>query len=173
MTTDQVETIWELLLAAFPAQVVEVPTQKLYRDHLRALPWRDGRTEADVRTLLVTHETAFLPPLSALLETVGVRDVTHRDGTNAVRQLVEAVRTGRELVPDLSTASGWAVGTASRPIPSLPEPDARPLRVLKPGDRPVDPDPLPEGAFTEEQRKANLKRLGAMARNFGAKKAAK
>lgn len=162
MTDQQAQTIWKLLLAAYPNQVLEAPTQALYLAHLQALPWRDGRTEADVRALIATRIEAFIPALGAMVGAVGIHDVTHRDGTNAARQLAEAVRTGRELVSDLSTASGWAIGAAVRAVPSVADDErlARDGRML--------PAPRPEAAFTEEQRRANLARLGSLARTLGA-----
>jgi hypothetical protein len=170
MTHDQMDAIWERLLAAFPAQPVLLPTQKLYRDYLLALPWRGGRTEAEIDALIATHESPFLPAIGQVVAAVGVHDVTHRDGTNAARQLAEAVRTGHELVPDLSTASGWAVGEAIWPVPPLPE--AGPVLALPAGG--AVPEPRPASEFTEAERQANLRRLGGLFRSLGAgKKAAR
>lgn len=168
MTYDQMDPIWTRLLAAFPAQVVSLPTQKLYRDHLLALPWRGGRTEAEIDALIATHDSPFLPALGQILTAVGIHDVTHRDGTNAVRQLGEAVKTGRELVGDLSTGSGWAVGDPAWPVPALPDAAAPALPPARNGA--TLPEPRPESDFTKEERLANLARLGSLRHGLGAKR---
>ena len=143
MTQRQAETIWKLLLAAFPHQVMEAPTQALYLEHLRALPWREGRTEDAIRALIAGQDGAFMPPIGAVVAAAGV----HGD---AVPQLVAAMKRGTELAVDLGSLSGWAVAGEER----------IPLSVVKPLPE------LPEGAtgdaFTSEQQAENQRRLRAI-----------
>lgn len=144
MTDPQALRLWTLLLAAFPNQPLEAPTQALYLAHLKAIAWRDGRTESCLRGLVARSTTAFMPPIGAVVAACGV-------APEAVHLLVEAMTTGVELVPDLASRTGWAVGTAERPLDALP---------------------APEETFSEEERRANLARLGALARELGAKRSA-
>lgn len=145
--------------------MVLAPTQGLYLDHLAALPWREGRTAAAIRGLIATRTEPHLPAIGAVMQAAGV-------GESAAHLLVEAMTTGRELVPDLSTRTGWAVGEAARPVPVGAPLEASP-RSLNPGvgARPEVPEPAPAEAFTEEQRRENLRRLGGLFREFGKGKA--
>lgn len=140
------------------------PTQGLYLDHLMALPWREGRTAAAIRGLIATRAEPHLPAIGAVMAAGGV-------APEAAHLLVEAMTTGCELVPDLSTRTGWAVGEAARPVPVGPS-EAAP-RALNPGvgARPEVPEPAPPDAFTKEQRRENLRRLGGLFRESGKGKA--
>lgn len=95
-----------LLITAFPNQRIEQPTQRLYLAHLAALP--ADRAERAIRELIVG--ATFLPAIAEIVRACGVHD-------EATRQLAEAVRVGKPLVPDLASMTGWAVGEAARPIP--------------------------------------------------------
>lgn len=151
MTTAQATSLVRVLVAAFPTQVIEQPTLALYRDHLRALPWRDGRTESAIRGLIASQQSPHLPAIGVVMAAVGVTEAS-------APLLVEAMRRGVELVPDLASRTGWAVGEARIPVPALgPDPAA----ALEPGP-----------PMSAEQRRANLRRLGALARSLGAKKEA-
>jgi hypothetical protein len=144
VTDPQAQQLWALLLAAYPHQPLEAPTQVLYLAHLKALAWRDGRTETALRGLLLTHDGAFLPPIKAVVAAAGV-------APEAAHLLVEAMTTGQELVPDLGSRTGWAVGAAAVPLPPAP----------------IDAPALPDGAgFTEAERRQNLQRLGSLARQL-------
>lgn len=157
MTDPQAQGLWALLLAAYPHQPLEAPTQALYVAHLKALPWREGRTEAAIRGLLLRHASAFLPSIAEVVQAAGV-------APEASHLLVDAMTSGRELVPDLASRTGWAVGAASVPIPVGPA--EAPPKALNPGvgARPEPPEPTPEGAFSEEERRENLRRLGGLFR---------
>lgn len=144
MTKQQATAIWKLLLAAFPHQVLEAPTQALYLEHLRALPWRDGLTEASIRALIASQETAFMPPIGAVVAAAGV----HGD---AVPQLVEAMRRGTELAPDLGSMTGWAVAGEER----------IPLSVVKP--LPEEPRALTGTVVSPEQQAELRRRIGTLA----------
>jgi len=151
MTTEQAAGVWKSLMASFPNQVIEGPTQAEYLKVLRALPWRDGRTADAVEQLTLTWETPFLPPKSALVKAAGV-------APEAAHLLSQAIHEGVELVPDAASRTGWAVGEPARPLPNgaiaaLPEPGGV-------------PEPTPPSAFTEEQRRANLARLGGLFREM-------
>lgn len=155
MTIEQAARVWQSLMASFPTQVIEGPTQAEYLKILRALPWRDGKTADAVEQLTMTWETAFLPPKSALVKAAGV-------APEAVHLLSQAVREGRELVPDAASRTGWAVGEPARPLPTgalaaLPDPDGV-------------PEPKPEAAFTEAERRENLARLGSLFREMHARR---
>lgn len=134
------------------------PTQGLYLDHLAALPWRDGRTEAAVRAMIVARAEPHLPSIGVVVAAAGVQP-------EAAHLLVEAMKTGQELVPDLASRTGWAVGAPAR---ALPAEDVPPAKALNPGvgARPAPPEPTPEAAFTDEQRRENLKRLGSLFREM-------
>lgn len=151
MTIEQAARVWQTLMASFPNQIIEGPTQAEYLKILRALPWRGGKTADALEQLTMTWETPFLPPKSALVKAAGV-------APEAVHLLAQAVREGLELVPDAASRTGWAVGEPARPLPNgaiaaLPDPDAM-------------PDPKPETEFTEEERRANLARLGGLFREM-------
>lgn len=163
MTTEQAAHIVKLLLAAFPTQVVEKPTLALYRDHLKALPWREGRTAAAIYGLIATRTEPHLPAIGVVMSAAGV-------APEAAHLLVEAMTTGRELVADLSTRTGWAVGEAAIPIP-VGSSDEAPSRALNPGvgARAEPPEPMPEACFSDEQRRENLRRLGGLFRDLGRK----
>lgn len=148
MTTPEATRLLGYLLAAFPTQTTAPPTQALYLAYLCAVPWRDGRTEAALLGLIAGRAEPHLPAIGAVLAAVGVAE-------GAVPLLVEAVRTRRELVVDLSARSGWAVGEAATPVPVV-------LPALLAGD-----EPRPAESFTEEERRANLRRLGGLVREMG------
>lgn len=119
MTNEQATGIWRLLLAAFPTQPVEAPTAALYLDHLRALPWREGRTEAAIRGLIAGSVSPFLPAIGAVVAAAGV-------APEAAHLLVEAMRTGQELAVDLNARSGWSVGQlAALAAPAMSEEQRR------------------------------------------------
>lgn len=157
MTSHEAARIVTFLLAAFPTQVVEKPTLALYRDHLLALPWRAGRTEAAIRAMVASRSEPHLPSIGAVVSAAGV-------APEAAHLLVEAMTTGRELVPDAASRTGWAVGEPARPLPNgaagaLPDPDGV-------------PEPKPEAAFTEEERRGNLRRLGGLFREMTSRREA-
>jgi len=151
VTSEQAFGLWQLLLSAYPTQVVLAPTQALYLDHLRALPWRDGRTESAIRGLIAARAEPHLPSIGLVVGATGV-------APEAAHLLVEAMRTGQELVPDLASRTGWAVGQAATPIPP-PAPDGTPM--LETG-----------WDLTEEERRANLRRLGGLVRELRNREAA-
>lgn len=133
---------------------MEGPTQGLYLDHLKALPWRSGRTEAAIRVLVISRSEPHLPAIGAVVAAAGV-------APEAAHLLAEAMMTGRELVPDAASRTGWAVGEPARPLPNgavaaLPDPGAM-------------PEPRPEAAFTEEERRQNLRRLGGLFREMSSR----
>jgi hypothetical protein len=138
-------------VSAYPTQVILPPTQGLYLDHLTALPWRDGRTAAAIRGLIASRTEPHLPAIGVVMAAAGVQP-------EASHLLVEAMTTGQELVPDAASRTGWAVGEPARPLPTgavaaLPDPGGM-------------PEPTPPSAFTEEQRRANLARLGGLFREM-------
>lgn len=97
--------------------------------------------------MIADRTEPHMPAIGAVMAAVGV-------GDGAKHLLVEAIRTKRELVVDLSSRSGWAVGDAATPVPL----DAPAL--------PSGASPKPEAAFTEEERRANLARLGGLFREM-------
>jgi hypothetical protein len=149
VTSAQAFSIWQLLASAYPTQVVEEPTQALYLDHFRALPWREGRTERAIRGLIARRAEPHLPAIGAVVQAAGV-------APEAAHLLVEAMTTGCELVPDLASRTGWAVGAAATPVPPAP----------------AEAPALPAPDVTADERRANLRRLGALHRDLGRGKTA-
>lgn len=128
------------------------PTQALYLDHLAALPWREGRTAAAVRGMVVARAEPHLPSIGAVVQAAGVQP-------EAAHLLVEAMTTGRELVADAASRTGWAVGEPER---ALPNGATTCLPAANDG-------PKPEAEFSETERRQNLKRLGGLFRELGSR----
>ncbi len=166
MTTTQAKSLLAFLVAAFPTMVVEAETLVIYRDCLRALPWRDGRTQAAIRGLVIGRQSPHLPAIGEVLSACGVTNETHRDGTNAARQLNEALEVGGTLAVDLRSMSGWSVVVPGEPKPRgvleaehVAAESARPaLPVEQPGPRALVP------ASRLAELAANLGTLGALKR---------
>lgn len=141
MTNVQATALLAQLLATYPRADLQVATTDLYHQHLRALP-ADRATQA-VRRLIMS--ATFLPSIAEIVAACEV-------GGPAIDQLVEAIQSGQELVPDLGSLTGWAVGKAAWPIPQVIE-DMAAL-------------PAPAKSVTPEQRAEMRRRLAGLAASW-------
>jgi len=125
--------------------------------HLGPLPFE--RTRDAVHRHVASNK--WISSLAELLDACGLPPDEPRAGLTARADLVRAVRDGGRLVPDLRSVSGWAYVPDGA---ALPPGAVEAARIAGAPDAPA----LPAGRtlFTEEERRANLARLGALHRHL-------
>ena len=129
--------------------------------HLGPLPFE--RTRDAVHRYVANHK--WISSLEELLDACGLPPDDRRAGLTARSDLVRAVRQGGRLVPDLRSISGWAYVPAGAP---LPEGALEAERVALEPPVPA----LPAPAVSEQERRDNLRRLGALYRDLARRETA-
>jgi len=131
--------------------------------HLGPLPFE--RTRDAVHRYVANHK--WISSLEELCDACGLPPDEPRAGLSARADLVRAVRDGGRLVPDLRSVSGWAYVPDGA---ALPPGAVEAERIAAARDAPA----LPAGRtlFTDDERRANLARLGALHRRLAHKEAA-
>lgn len=161
MTVDEAKEVMKLASAGVVAQTLEDERYLFLMGHLLPLPYEQTRE----RVHQYVANNKWVSTLEELCDACGLPPDNARADIHARRDLTTAVREGGILVADLRAMSGWAY---VRPGEALP-PGAVEAQEL---GREAPRAALPEGktVFTEGERKANLRRLGSLARDFYAAK---